>query len=125
MEGSKQRRLLGIFFRCLHGENIIVQNLANEYGVSTKSIGRTIGDIRAFLANHRDLVGNMDLEYSKRDRCYHLHMDEFLSNREMFALVKVIIGVRAFSKEELLILTDKLKRFTSMEDRRKLIDLIR
>ena len=52
-------------------------------------------------------------------------MDEFLTNRELFALIKVIIGSRAFSKEELLILTDKLKRFTTAEDRPKLNELIR
>ena len=125
MEGTKQSRLLEIFFRCLRGENLFVQKLADEYGVSTKSISRSISDLRAFLADHRDLVGNTDLQYSAQDRCYHLHMDEFLTNKEMFALVEVIIGARAFSKEELLVLTDKLKRFTSTEDRHKLNDLIR
>ena len=52
-------------------------------------------------------------------------MDEFLTNRELFAMVEVMIGARAFSKEELLTLTDKLKRFTTVEDRPKLNDLIR
>jgi len=52
-------------------------------------------------------------------------MDEFLTNKELFSMVEVMIGARAFSKEELLILTDKLKRFTTAEDRPKLNDLIR
>ena len=125
MEGTKQDRVLEIFFRSLRGENISVQNLANEYGVSTKSISRSINDLKAFLAEHRDLVGNTELQYSHQNKCYHLYMDEFLSNKELFALVEVMIGARAFSKMELLTLTEKLKRFTTTEDRPKLNELIR
>ena len=51
-------------------------------------------------------------------------MDEFLTNKELFALIEVIISSRAFSKNELLILTDKLKRFTTSDDRPKLSRLI-
>lgn len=125
MENTKQYRVLEIFFRCLRGEDISVQGLANEYGVSTKSISRSIADLRSFLSDHRDLVGNTELQYSHQDKCYRLYMDEFLSNKELFALIEVMIGARAFSKMELLALTDKLKRFTTTEDRPKLNELIR
>lgn len=125
MENTKQYRILEIFFRALRGEDISVQELANEYDVSTKSISRSIGDLKAFLADHRDLVGNTELQYSHQDKCYRLYMDEFLTNKELFALIEVMIGARAFSKMELLALTDKLKRFTTTEDRPKLNELIR
>ena len=125
MESTKQDRVLEIFFRALRGEDITVSALANEYGVSTKSISRNINDLKAFLADHRELVGNTELEYSHQDKCYRLYMDEFLTNKELFALVEVMIGARAFSKMELLTLTDKLKRFTTAEDRPKLNELIR
>lgn len=117
MENTKQERLLEIFFRCLHGERISVQKLADEYGISTKSISRNINDLKAFLADHRDLVGNTELIYSTQERCYHLHMDEFLTNKELFAIIEVMIGARAFSKDELLTLTNKLKNFTTPTDR--------
>lgn len=125
MESTRRDRVLEIFFRALRGEDITVSELANEYGVSNKSISRSIGDLKAFLADHRELVGNTELEYSYQDKCYRLYMDEFLTNKELFALVEVIIGARAFSKMELLTLTDKLKRFTTAEDRPKLNELIR
>ena len=125
MESTRQDRVLEIFFRALRGEDIIVSELANEYGVSTKSISRNISDLKAFLADHRELVGNTELEYSHQDKCYRLYMDEFLTNKELFALVEVMIGARAFSKIELLALTDKLKKFTTLEDRPKLNELIR
>ena len=125
MEGSKQERMLEIFFRGLRGEDISIQKLATQYSISTKSISRTINDIKAFLADHRELVGNTELQYSHRDKCYRLRMDEFLTNQELFALIEVVIGARAFSKEELLLLTSKLKAFTTTDDRAKLNELIR
>lgn len=125
MESAKHDRLLEIFFRSLRGEDLSVQRLAEEYNVSTKSISRDINDLKSFLADHRQLVGNTELSYSSQSKCYRLHMDEFLTNKELFSMVEVMIGARAFSKEELLTLTDKLKRFTTAEDRPKLNDLIR
>jgi predicted DNA-binding transcriptional regulator YafY len=93
--------------------------------VSTKSITRSINDLKNFLADHRELVGHTQLQYSHQDRCYRLYMDEFLSSKELFALVEVMIGARAFSKDEVLELTGKLRRFTTPEDRQKLNELIR
>lgn len=48
-----------------------------------------------------------------------------MTNKELFALVEVMIGARAFSKMELLTLIDKLKKFTTPEDRPKMKELIR
>lgn len=125
MQNTKQYRILEIFFRALRGEDISVKRLSNEYKVSTKSISRSIADLRAFLADNRELVGNTELEYSHRDKCYRLRMDEFLNSSELFSLVEVMIGARAFSRYELLNTVDKLKRFTVGEDKAKLTELIR
>ena len=125
MENTRQSRVLEIFFRGLRGEDLSVQRLADEYNVSTKSITRSVNDLKAFLADHRELVGNTELLYSHQSKCYRLYMDEFLSSKELFALLEVMIGARAFSRMELLTLTDKLKRFTTPDDRQKLQDLIR
>ena len=125
MENSKQYRVLEIFFRGMRGEDLKLQELANQYQVSTKSITRSINELKDFLADHRDLVGNTELQYSYGDKCYRLYVDEFLTNKELFSLVEVMIGTRAFSKMELLALTEKLKRFTTPDDRSKLNELIR
>ena len=61
MTGEKQSRVLEIFFRGLRGEDISIAKLAREYGVSDKSISRDIRDLKAFLADHRELVGNTEL----------------------------------------------------------------
>lgn len=67
----------------------------------------------------------MELVYSHQRKCYYLSMDDFLSSKELFALVEVIIGARAFSKLETLQVTGKLKHFTSAEDRTLLDALVR
>jgi predicted DNA-binding transcriptional regulator YafY len=125
MENTKLDRVLEIFFRGLRGEDLSVQRLADEYEISTKSITRSINELKNFLSDHRELVGNTELQYSYSDKCYRLYMDEFLSNKELFSLVEVMIGARAFSKMELLTLVDKLKKFTTPEDRSKMNELIR
>ncbi len=125
MKNTKQQRILEIFFRGLRGEDLSVQALANEYGVSAKSITRSMNELKDFLCDHRELVGNTNLQYSYSDKCYRLYMDEFLSSKELFAVAEVLIGARAFSREELLTLVDKLKRFTTGDDKSKLTELIR
>lgn len=125
MKNTKQQRVLEIFFRGLRGEDLSVQALASEYDVSTKSITRSINELKDFLFDHRDLVGNTDLQYSYSDKCYRLYMDEFLNSKELFAVAEVLIGARAFSRDELLALVDKLKRFTTGVDKSKLTELIR
>ena len=125
MEYTKQERILSIFFRALRGEELSVRRLADEYGTSAKSITRDINDIKAFLSDQRELAGNVDLVYSHQRKYYYLSMEDFLSSRELFALVEVLIGARAFSKMETLQLVGKLKRFTSAEDRTLLETLVR
>ena len=114
---TKQDRVLSIFFRALRGEDLFVRQLADEYGTSSKSISRDLNDIKAFLADHRELVGSTELTYSYRDKCYRLSMDGFLSSRELLAIVEVLVGSRPFSKVDLLTVTEKLHHFAAPEDR--------
>lgn len=117
--------MLEIFIRALRGETISVKMLAKEYGVSTKSISRDINSIQKFLSEHRELMQNAELTYSNKEKAYIMNSDEFLKNKELFALVKVILGSRCFSKDEILVLIEKLKRFTTVSDKKLLESLIR
>lgn len=125
MTDMKSNRLLELFFRALRGEPLSVHKLADEYQVSTRSISRDIAALKAFLAEHRELVGNAELIYSTKDRYYQLYLDDFISSKELFAVVKVLIGCKPFSTQELLTLIGKLKRHTSPEERKKLDNFIR
>lgn len=120
MEHQKHERMLEIFFRALKGEHISPKQLAAEYQVSVKSISRNIAEIQAFLAEHRELLQNAELRYSHRDKAYLLTSDEFLKNQELFAVIKVLLGSRCFSKEEILPLIAKMKKFTTSANRPQL-----
>ena len=98
--------------------------LAAEYEVSTKSISRDISSIQNFLAEHRELMQNAELTYSHKEKAYYLSNDEFLKNKELFALVKILIGSRALNKDEILTIISKLKKFTTINDKEKLNNLI-
>lgn len=125
MKQSKNNRILEIFFRALRGEAISVKRLAEEYKVSTKSISRNISEIQGFLSEHRELMQNAELTYSYKEKSYILNSDEFLKNKELFALVKVILGSRCFSKDEILTIIAKLKKFTTIHDKNQFDNLIR
>jgi len=122
---ERRNRTLEIFFRSIRGEDISPAKLAAQYGVSPKSITRNINEIKAFLADNRELVGYAELEYSTKSRAYKLQHNDFLSNKELFAVTKILIGSRALSKNEATIILDKLKRFVAPEDRKTLEDILR
>lgn len=121
---DKDERILAIFLRGLRGEKITVTKLSNEFGVSEKSISRDINEIRAFLANNRELSGYAELVYSRSEKCYKMHIEDFLRDSELFAVIKILIGSRALSKQELMTIVTKLKRFASANDRTLLESLI-
>lgn len=109
----------------MKGESLSVQQLAFEYNVSTRSITRDMNSLKGFLADHTDILGYTELEYSSTNHCYSLKMDNFLSNKELLAITKVLIGSRAFNSEELLGMIQRLKKNTTSVDRVKLEQLIR
>jgi predicted DNA-binding transcriptional regulator YafY len=117
-------RTLAIFFRGLRGEKIRTADLAEEYGVSEKSIARSISEIRDFLAENRELSGHAELVYNRSERCYVLKIGDLLRDSELFALIKILIGSRALNKHDLLTIIGKLKMFTSAQDRILLGELI-
>ncbi len=123
--GTKKNRMLEIFFRAMKGEAISVQNLAREYGVSGKSVSRDLGEIKNFLCENRELVGNTELKYAANAKAYYLELDGFLLSKELVAVIKMMIGCRAFGKMEILEIVSKLKHFTSCNDRAMLEKIIR
>jgi len=124
-EARKENRTLEIFFRAMRGEDLSPAKLAESYGVSTKSITRSINEIKDFLAENRELVGYANFVYSNANKAYRLFFDDFFSDKELFAIAKVIIGSRSFSGGDISLLIDKLKSFVSVGDRKKLDEIIR
>lgn len=121
----KSDRVMQLLFRAMKGERLSVQNLAEEYHVSARSITRDINSLKVFLSDYNGTLGNCELEYSSSDHSYSIRMETFLTNRELVAVTKVLIGCRAFNQEDILELLRKLKMHTSAADRSRLELLIR
>lgn len=124
MATEKKNRLLDIFYRALRGEKIKVAALAGEYEVSEKSISRDITEIKNFLADSPEQFAGVEFVYDYTEKAYRLEFDHFLLSKELFSVVKMLIGCRGFSKEELLELVEKLRQFTTVDDRLLLNQLI-
>lgn len=122
---DSKERLLAIFFKAVKGDRLSVKDLAAKYNVSSKTISRDLNYLKNFLSNHRDLVGNTELEYSYKEKSYKLSLDFFLSNKELFSITKIILGSRSLSKMDVLGIISKLKKLTSTSDRKMLDDIIR
>lgn len=123
---NKGQRLLGIYHRLSRGELISKEVLAREYGVTEKSIQRDIDDIRSYLAGDRD-KGAADICYDRQAKGYRLVEEESrcLTRKEILAMAKILLESRAFAKEELHTILDKLIEACPREGRKVVEDMIR
>lgn len=115
---QKKNRILDIFYRLMRGESLSVSKIADEYNVSTKSISRDINEIKNFLCENRELVGHTELKYSSVMKSYYLEFENFLLNKELLVIIKILLGCRAFSKMDMLMLSNKLENFISYNDKK-------
>jgi predicted DNA-binding transcriptional regulator YafY len=123
---NKGQRLLGIYHSLSRGELISKEVLAREYGVTEKSIQRDIDDIRSYLAGDRD-EGAADICYDRQAKGYRLVEEESrcLTRKEILAMAKILLESRAFAKEELHTILDKLIEACPREGRKVVEDMIR
>lgn len=118
-------RTLAIFYTLMRGELVSNRKAADIYGVSTRTISRDIGRIQDFLCENREMMNYAEIVYSHKDKAYILKSDEFLKNSELFVLVKIILGTRCLSKQDMLLLIGKIKKFTTPQDKAVLEKIIR
>lgn len=115
---DKKNRILAIMYRLFFSSGITTPELAEEYHVSEKSILRDISIIRSFFADNRNLVGNMELEYDRKRHVYRLSRNDGLQENELLIILKILLGSRVFTKEELRELIGKLTVYSSSMEQR-------
>lgn len=121
---KNKSRMLGIFFRMIKGEDLSSSHLSKEYGVSTKTITRDINFIKTFLSSNSELSDYIQIEYDNSAKCYHSQVKNTLSSKELMAIVEILIGCRAFSKDEISSIIKGLQRMISYKDKILLKDII-
>ena len=125
--GNKAFRLLNIYERLNKGEAVRKNELASELGVSLKTVQRDIDDLRAYLAETHFDEAQTTIKYDKSKNSYSLVRleREWLTNEEVLALTKILLESRAFCKDELSALADKLIMQTAINDRKAVENVIR
>lgn len=108
-------RILSMYDRLRNGEHIVKRDEAMRFQISEKSIQRDIQAIREFLEVEQT---NEYLDYDRTKRAYVLNTTSpsWLSNEDIFAMLKVLIESRAFSKNEMYRLIDKLTALAKKDE---------
>ncbi len=126
--GNKVGRILSIYTRLMNGALINKAEEAAKFNVNERSIQRDIEDIRTFLESNSDDVGYNQLVYDHGAKGYRIERvcKINLRNSEMLALCKILLDSRAFTKEEMTDMLDRLINCCIPQSERKIIrELIR
>jgi predicted DNA-binding transcriptional regulator YafY len=115
---EKKNRILAILYRLYSGNEVSVTELSEEYQVARKSISRDISIIRSFLAEHRELVGNVELLYDRKKHSYVLSAGGGIQAKELLIILKILLGSRVFGKDELRKMTANLTVYSSHADQK-------
>ena len=110
-ESPKSSRILEIYQLFLSGKTINKKELAEKYQANPRSIQRDIESIRDFLSEQSTQKGVLQtIEYDGAARGFKLVKQDVssLTNGEMLAVCKILIESRAFKKDELDSLLNRL-----------------
>lgn len=121
---SKSSRVLELYSMLLKGQILRKQDLAEYYGVNSKSIQRDIELIRSFLADTALQQGlYQTIVYDSKEKGYKLTSEKnsYLSEGEMLAVCKILIESRAFSKEVVTSLLNTILNLTISPNSQKQI----
>ena len=110
IDNGKTFRLLNLYERLNRGETVNKKDFAAAFGISEKSVQRDIEDLRVYLAECYESGDEITVEYSYIKNGYYLVKKDrdLLTNEEILALAKILLESRAFNKDELNTLIDKL-----------------
>lgn len=128
VKGDKIGRVLQIYAKLSDGYVVNKAEEAQRYGVNERSIQRDIDDIRNFLDADSERTGVVNsVIYDRREKGYRLETlyKIRLKNSEVLALCKILLGSRAFTKNEMVGMLDKLITCCVPKSNQKLVkDLI-
>lgn len=122
---GKSNRILYLYTELLNGQLIRKDRLAEQFGVTERSIQRDLETVREFLDRERMENGyGTQLIYDFQEKGYRLDRDERLnlSNEETLAVSKILLSSRAFTKKEMVDILDKLIKNCVPRENRRLIN---
>ncbi|MGX7112072.1 helix-turn-helix transcriptional regulator [Gemella cuniculi] len=118
---DKKFRALEIYDRFRRGEKLVKGDLAKEYRVSQKTIQRDIDELRMYLYEKKNEIGEYKIDYDYDKKVYkYVSIDKNQNNltqQDILAVSKILLESRAFNKKELSTLLKKLFNQLSRESK--------
>lgn len=115
-----------IYERFSKGEELNKVKLAEEYNVDKKTIQRDFEDLRTYLYyNDSDFI-EKSIVYNKSKNTYSLKKSDrvTITNKEILGICKILLESRAFCKEELDILINKLIILSNLNEQSFIKNLV-
>lgn len=127
-DNLKSYRALYLYNKLESGAIVNADKEAEKLNVTKRSILRDIEGLRIFLADRaRDGEPKKDIQYNKKFKGYQLVAEESsaLSNSEVLAVCKVLLESRAFCKDDITAIIEKLlKNCVPKQNQRMVSSLI-
>lgn len=121
---EKVKRVLELYNRLMGGEVIDKDVEASRYHVNTRTIDRDIEDIRAYLDDVSDNDGILNrVVFDREEKGYRIEQiyKLKLQNSEILAIAKILLESRAFPKNQMISMLERLVENSVPESNRKLI----
>lgn len=108
---AAKNRIIHMLADLYAGKGINIEQVMDEYKVSKRSIQRDFKDIREFLQED-DITGERTLEYDEANKLYKAvpPLMTYLSEKEVYIIIKMLMECRGLNKAELDLITTKLIR---------------
>ncbi|MDR4985966.1 WYL domain-containing protein [Bacillus cereus] len=122
---KKAIRLLSLYDRLCKGNVLIKEEETDNFGVHPKTIKRDLEEIELYLEMHSGSSLQLEQDDKKQQVYLSRSSDLWLTKEEILSLGKVLLETRAFSKDEMNTLLDKIMKQSAPKDRNFIKDVMR
>ena len=119
---NDQERLLTIFLRLQSGSHLSKAQLADEFGVSEKTIQRDFSLLSGFLDTQPMVAA--ELAYDAKHHTRYLKGKSLFNKKDILVISKILLENRSLNKEENKSLLDSLLALISKDEQKEVSSII-
>lgn len=119
---NDQERLLTIFLRLQSGAHLAKTQLADEFGVSEKTIQRDFSLLSGFLDTQPMVAA--ELAYDAKHHTRYLKGKSLFNKKDILIISKILLENRSLNKEENKALLDSLLALISKDEQKEVSSII-
>ena len=119
---NDQERLLTIFLRLQSGAHLAKAQLADEFGISEKTIQRDFSLLSGFLDTQPMVAA--ELAYDAKHHTKYLKGKSLFNKKDILIISKILLENRSLNKEENKALLDSLLALISKDEQKEVSSII-